>query len=162
LKLWIHILIVNNSCSKKDYSLFTSLICKLKSRRRGRVRSSPDFNLCFTVFFSGFSFVKTLKCTIVSLIESPVFNHREMMAAKFVCNIIVCHNCSSQNRGVDDIEVKSILLESSSCDSSFLNTYDNKIAVKIKTTPSNYHNVNILISFVIFRDIEWTSFTFSR
>jgi len=108
--------------SKIYFSLFTSLVCKFKSRRRGRIRSSPDFNLSFTMFFSGFSFVKTLKSTIMSLVESPVFNHREMMAAEFVCYIVVSHNCSGQDRGVDDIKVKSVLLKGSSSNSSFLNT----------------------------------------
>jgi len=62
------------------------------------------------MLFSGFSLVKTLKSTIVSLVESPVFNHREMMAAEFISNIVVSHDCSGQDRGVDDIEVKSVLL----------------------------------------------------
>jgi hypothetical protein len=62
------------------------------------------------MFFYGFKFVKTLQGSIVTLIESPIFDNRDVVTIDFVCCIVVGLDGSGKDGSIGDIELISILM----------------------------------------------------
>ena len=88
-----------------------SLIINVKLRRRNVVAASPEHDLFFSVLGSSLSLVKTLKSTIVPLIESPVLGDWDVVTPKLSGNIVVSHNGASEHRCECKVKLIAILLE---------------------------------------------------
>jgi hypothetical protein len=56
--------------------------------RRDIIASSPDLHLFLAVFLHSFKFVEALQCSVVSLVESPVLKHRNVMAIQFLGSVV--------------------------------------------------------------------------
>ncbi len=101
---WINILV-----SSVEFGV--SLIILIKFWWWDIEASSPDLYLFLTVFFYGFHLVKSLESSIVSLIESPWLDDRNVMTIQLISSIVECLNSTSEDRSVTYVELEPILSE---------------------------------------------------
>lgn len=87
-------------------------IVSLKLRRWDIIASSPNLHLILTVFFHSFQLVETLQCSVMSLIESPILDDRDVVAIKFLSGIVEGLNGSGKDRSIAKIELIAVLVQS--------------------------------------------------
>ena len=64
---------------------------------RNIITSSPDLDLLLAMLLNGFKFVQPLKCSIVSFVEPPVLDDRDVVAVDLISCVVECLDGSGEN-----------------------------------------------------------------
>lgn len=84
----------------------------------------PNLHLLLTMLLHCLHLVQPLKSTIVSLIQPPRLNHRNVMTIQLISSVVECLNGSCQDRSVTHVKLKTVLLQDLASLNSLLDTYD--------------------------------------
>lgn len=93
-------------CSRKERSINIfisfvvfglSLIVLLQFGRRDIIASPPDLHLFFAMLFDSLQFVETLKSSIVTFVQPPILDNRDIVAVNLISCIIIGLDGSGQH-----------------------------------------------------------------
>ena len=68
-------------------------------------------NLFLPMFFDCLEFIKSLQSPVVTFIKPPILNDWDVVAIYFVRSIVEGLDGTSQDRGIAEVELETILLE---------------------------------------------------
>ena len=92
-----------------------ALIVFSQLRRSNGKATAPLFNLLITVFLSGFSFVQTLQCPVVTLVQFPGFLNRQPGLIQFIQDVPQSMDGTFQHRGISKIEAEAFVFQQFTC-----------------------------------------------
>jgi hypothetical protein len=93
-----------------------------KCRGRNIIASPPNLHLVLTMLLDSFQFVEPLECAVVSLIQSPIFDDRNIVTIELLCSIVEGLNGPGEDRSVGNIKLISVLLQRLAGLDGFLNS----------------------------------------
>lgn len=87
------------------------------------INSAPLKDLLFTMLVTHLLLVEALECTVVSLVEAPLFMHWEPVAVKLVSNEVIAFDGAFQSRSVSNIELVPFVPQFYASHASLLNSF---------------------------------------
>ena len=87
-------------------------VAGLELGRRNIVAPSPDLHLVLPVFLHCFQLVEALQRAVVPLVEPPILDDRDVVAIEFLSRIVEGLNGPREDRGVAEIELIAVLVQS--------------------------------------------------
>ena len=88
-----------------------ALITFFQCRRGDGKAATPQFDLLVTVFCSGFRFIQTLECAVMTFVQFPAFLNRQPLLVYLIQDIPQCVNSAFQYRGIGEIKREAFFFE---------------------------------------------------